>query len=105
MFRPNISVYCRNEKIAALVRAYAKQLNSELVPTAQEAVETEIKEPLYDVFPAMILPLIDEWKQYQQYPWVFNNARKRLVEEHLNEQVPLSVIKKYVDEQLQHIDL
>lgn len=59
MFRQNISVYCKNEEVAAQVRAYAKQLNAGMKSKGTDDRPDSVKLPAWltdllngGVFPA-----------------------------------------------------
>ena len=123
MFRNNQSIYCKDEKIAAKVRAYAKQLNAmanvpETPPVPEKPIFTAGNQDItvdmsigavntlsvYEINQNFRMPMLEEWEQFQQYPWVFEQARNALIRDFDGQTVTIDVIKEYVERRLKLID-
>lgn len=84
--------------------AYTMQDDAPMPNAAVSGQELKPIPQAFDVKPNMTIPLLPEWEQYQQYPWVFTQARDALVRDYPGAQVDLEIIKRYVEDRLKLID-
>lgn len=72
--------------------------------TADSGQELKPIPHIFEVKPGFTIPILPQWEQYQQYPWVFTQARDAILRDYPGAKIDLEIVKRYVEDRLKLID-